>query len=437
MSLDTIFALSTPPGSGAVAVVRISGCLARSTLAALAGSLPEPRKTVLRTLHDPISGTALDRALVFWHEGPASFTGEDVSEIHTHGSPAVVKMLLSALGALPGLRLAEPGEFTRRAFLNGRMTLLEAEGLADLVRANTIRQQGLALHQASGAAGVTIEGWRAALRESLAKTEAALDFGEDAPEADVAARNSLSVALKVRNEIAISLRHSEKAHRLRDGFRVVLCGPPNSGKSSLFNRLAGAEMAIVAPTAGTTRDLVRADLDFGGLPVTIVDSAGLRVADDLIEREGMRRSREAARGADLVIWVSSPDSSGGSPDPDIDSAPLWVWNKSDLGFPPPSRASIAVSCYTGLGLDVLRSAIAQRLETETGWGEAPVATRLRHRRRLEAAFAALAVLECSGVALELIAESLRSCLAEFDELVGVTTTDDILDAVFREFCIGK
>lgn len=435
MSHDTIFALSTPPGSGAVAVVRISGRLARSTLVTLAGGLPEPRTTVLRTLHEPVSGSALDRALVFWHAAPASFTGEDVSEIHTHGSPAVVKLLLSVLGSLPGLRLAEPGEFTRRAFLNGKMTLLEAEGLADLVRANTVRQQCLAFHQASGAAGTIVDGWRVALRGALAKIEAALDFSEDVPEADLAARESLSVMLSVRSEIAGSLRRSEKAYQLRDGFRVVLCGPPNSGKSSLFNRLVGTEMAIVAPTAGTTRDLVRADLDFGGLPVTVFDSAGLRVADEMVEREGVRRSREAARGADLVIWVSSIDAPG-LPDLDIDSAPLWVWNKSDLGFSPP-QPSIAVSSLTGVGLDELRSAIAQRLESETGWGEPPVATRLRHKRRLEQAFEAMAVVERSGMALEVIAESLRSCLDAFDELVGVTTPDDVLDDVFREFCIGK
>jgi tRNA modification GTPase len=373
--------------------------------------------------------------LVFWHKAPASFTGEDMVEIQTHGSPAVIRLLLDALGSMRGLRLAEPGEFTKRAFLNGKLSLLEAEGLADLVRANTSRQLRQAVFQASGVSGGVIADWGTRVRRSLAFVEAALDFGEDATTADDMALSGLGDAGLVRSEIDAGLVCAAKAERLRDGFSVVLAGPPNSGKSSLFNRLVGHDAAIVTSIAGTTRDLLRADLDFEGIPLTVFDSAGIRSTENLIEREGVRRSMEAVESADLVVWVVAPGVIAHDP-PDFDSPPIQVWNKSDLVADPP-EGFIALSCISGEGLERLRQAIVARLESETAWGEPPVATRVRHRRLLGQASSALALVETAAEPLEVKAERLRACLAAFDELMGKTTPEDILDVVFREFCIGK
>jgi tRNA modification GTPase len=435
MNRETIFALSTPPGTGAVAVIRLSGLRATAALEALSGTLPAPRVTALRTIRHPGSSEMIDRAMVFWHQGPASFTGEDMVEFHTHGSPAVVRSLLSALGSMKGLRLAEPGEFTRRAYLNGKLDLLAAEGLADLVRANTARQQRQALFQASGVAGAVIRDWGSRLRRSLALLEASLDFADDAPDAVELAEGGFMDCVNVRQEILQQLGRASSAERLRSGYRVVLCGPPNSGKSSLFNRLVGDEAAIVTPVAGTTRDLLRADLDVGGLPVILFDSAGIRTTEDAIEAEGVRRALQAADGSDLVVWVSSPD---GVHDhlPEFDSSPLWVWNKSDLGVAAP-HGHLAVSCVSGDGLEAFRELLAARLEAETGWGEPPVVTRLRHRTLLENAAVALEGIGSAGEPPEVNAERLRACLQAFDELMGKTTPEDILDVVFREFCIGK
>jgi tRNA modification GTPase len=435
MNRETIFALSTAHGNSGVAVVRLTGPRAARTLGVLTGRLPPPRKTALRTVLDPRSGETIDQCLVFWHQAPASFTGEDLAEIHTHGSPAVVRLLLGVLGSMQGLRPAEPGEFTRRAFLNGKMSLIEAEGLADLVRANTSRQLRQAVFQTSGVAGAIVSDWGKRVRHALAYVEAALDFAEDVEASDDMARSGLHDAGRVRSEIEAGLGRSGKAERLREGFRVLLAGPPNSGKSSLFNRLVGEEAAIVTPLAGTTRDLLRADLELGGIPVSLIDSAGIRSTEDLIEREGVRRSTEAAGFVDVVIWVLAPDGPMQEP-PTLDSPPIQVWNKSDLEAKPPD-GFIGISCKSGSGLEELRAALVARLESETGWGEPALVTRARHRRLLQDASLALSSVESGEGPLELKAERLRACLAAFDELMGRTTPEDILDVVFREFCIGK
>lgn len=435
MGAKTIFALSTPAGRGGVAVVRISGPHAAGVLTALCSSLPAPRRTSLRQVRDPATGQLIDDALVFWHEGPGSFTGEDLAEIQVHGSLAVVKLLLAVLARQPGLRLADPGEFARRAFLNGKLTLLQAEGLADIVRSNTVRQLRAAQFQTSGASSATVARWGQAVCRSLAWIEAVLDFSDDVPDGDKAVRSALAEAHQVHGEIRVELTRSVSSQKLREGFKVVLCGPPNSGKSSLFNRLSGAEMAIVDEFAGTTRDLIRAELDFDGVPVTLFDSAGIRSTGDRIEREGVRRALDLVGTADVIVWVDAPDVAAERPD-HFDSVPIWIWNKADLGAPAPP-GMVAVSCRTGDGLNSLREAIMDRLVAETGWGEPAVATRVRHRAKLEQAAAALAANETPGILLEIVAEHLRACLSAFDELMGRTTPEDILDVVFREFCIGK
>ena len=450
---DTIFALSSAAGAAGVAVIRLSGPDAGGALRALAGRVPPPRHAALAALADPGSGAPLDRALVLWFPAPASFTGEDVAEIHCHGGRAVVDGLLAALGRRPGLRPAEPGEFSRRAFVNGKLDLTAAEGLADLVAAETAAQARQALRQLEGALGALYEGWRERLVQALAFVEAALDFAdEELP--DDTAEDARAGAAAVAREIAAHLADGRRGERLRTGAEIAVVGPPNAGKSSLVNRLARRDAAIVSAAPGTTRDIVEVRLDLDGVPATVADTAGLRAAHDPVEREGVRRAERRARAADRVVAVFDATAW-----PDIDaetvtrfggSGGLVVLNKCDLlggaeaarlpdrvgGWP-----AIAASCLTGEGIDRLVDALAADPGGENaGPGgaapDAPPLTRARHRAALESCAAALARF-AAATEPELAAEDLRDAVRALGRIVGRADVEDVLDAVFASFCIGK
>jgi len=437
---DTIFALATAPGRAAVAVVRISGPATRYAVAELAGRLPEPRRASLRRLRDPNAGEFLDEALVIWFADSAGFTGEDAAELQLHGGPAVVEGVMEALAGL-GLRLAEPGEFSRRAFENGRMDLAGAEAVADLIDAETVAQRRQALAQLGGALTVRYDSWRAALLDSLAWLEAEIDFpDEDLPEA-LAARAGGPLGV-LADEIDAAL-DDQRGHRVREGLRVALIGAPNAGKSSLINALAGRDAAIVTATPGTTRDIIEVPLVISGFKVLLADTAGLRDTQDPVEQEGVRRARAWAEAADLRLWVVDPASGAEIPDL-VRPGDLLVLSKADLG---PVRAPeakglevVAASTVADGGLDHLRAALAARVEGLAGGQDFPATTRLRHRSLLQEASGhihrALAGL-ADGREAELVAEDVRLGARSLERLSGRIDPEAVLDRVFASFCIGK
>ncbi len=450
-STDTIFALSTPPGRSAIAVVRLSGSAVASVLEALTdGSRPPARLARLVHVRDPDNGAAIDHALVLWFPGPASFTGEDMAELHLHGGRAVVAAVVETLDRQSGLRLAEPGEFTRRAFDNGKLDLSEVEGLADLVDAETEAQRHQALRQMGGELSRIVEDWRNRLLPALAHLEAAIDFSdEDLPEGLIASARASLGALS--GEIGAFLADNRRGERLRDGLQIAIIGPPNSGKSSLLNALAKREVAIVSATAGTTRDVIEVHLDLGGYPVTLADTAGLRMLEadegDGIEQEGMRRARRRASDADLKLAVFDV-TTWPSLDPEglalVDGNGLVVLNKVDLRPEWPLEAGeiqgcpvFAISALTGQGLARLLSDLERRVADRLGVvGTAPAVTRARHRTALEDCRTALERALAAELP-ELIAEDLRLALRALGRLTGQVDVEDILDVIFRDFCIGK
>ena len=542
---DTIFALSSARGKAGLCVIRVSGSRARVAVAALTGSgVPEPREATLRRFVDG-SGEPIDRGLVLWFPSPHSFTGEDVAEFHAHGSRAVVAALVARLGQLNGLRPAEAGEFTRRAFARGKFDLTEAEGLADLIDAETEQQRRQALRQMDGGLRERYERWREALIKTLAHLEAVIDFSEEDLPGDLFERVSAS-ALELKGEIDRHLSDGRRGEIVRDGFSIVIVGAPNVGKSSLLNALAARDVAIVTATAGTTRDLIEVDLDLGGYRVTLVDTAGLRETSDEIESEGIARARRRAAHADMRIAVidatapaidelvagaliagdlvvankidlasvshesenvettaiesdvvddfvaresgeelrsdaiaphdvsvesalesdmseSDPlssdaneeadsvaresDDKGDTPSPDDRGAPLsddrdagslgaMTCDVSDaLSLP-----IVRISARDGTGIGQLLSYLTEQVVARTGGSEAPPLTRLRHRRALEAASEALA--RAAGNlnetrAMDLAAEDLRLAGREIGRITGRVDVEDLLDVIFRDFCIGK
>ena len=410
----------------------------RSGAAAASLGCPDlpPRRPVLRTLRDPCDGEPIDRALLLWLPGPASATGEDLLEIHHHGGHAVLAALLAALGRLAGLRPAGPGEFTRRAFLNGKLDLTAAEGLADLIDATTRAQARQALRQLDGALGQLYRGWRARLLEALALIEAEIDFSaeEEVPEAMLA--RVLPDLVALRAEMAAHLADQGRGERLRAGVTLAVVGAPNVGKSSLVNLLARREVAIVTPIPGTTRDVIEVQLDLGGLPVTLLDTAGLRATDDPIEAEGVRRAEHRAAQADLRLRLIE----AGEPVPAAaDGATLVVRNKLDL-VAERDRRTIGISCHTGEGVAELVAELTRRLQAEIAVGEAPLLTRARHRAAVTAAEASLAGFldEANALAeLALLAEELRRAAHAIAGITGAIGVEDVLDRIFAGFCIGK
>jgi tRNA modification GTPase len=438
MQADTIFALASAAGRAGVQVIRISGPAAGSTLQALAGTLPRPRLARLAGLTDPATGELFDKALLLWFPAPASFTGEDVAELHLHGGRAVLTAATSALTHL-GLRVAEPGEFSRRAFENGKLDLTEAEAIADLVDAETAAQRRQALRQMEGALGQLYEGWRHRLTRALAHLEADIDF----PEEDLPGGLSDAVrpvVLTLVDELSAHLADQGRGERLRDGISIAILGAPNAGKSSLMNAIARRDVAIVSNQAGTTRDVIEVQLDLGGYPVLLADTAGLRDAADQVESEGIRRALDRAAKADLKLLVFD-----GLSDPDpatlalADADALLVMNKADQpGATPPlsDRPVLQVSARTGDGVPALLQALTDEVSRRYAPSGAPALTRARHRAALE---------ECrenlqralSAPLPELAAEDVRLAARALGRITGRVDVEELLDVIFRDFCIGK
>ena len=432
---DTIAALASGRPPAALAVIRLSGPAAFAAVQALAGRIPPPRRLSLCQLH--AGDSLLDEALVAVFPGPTSASGEDLAEFHLHGGPAVVSGVLTALTALPGIRLAEPGEYTRRAFANGRMDLAQVEGLADLVSAETASQRDQALALAGGALGRLADEWRERCLMLLAEAEAGLDFAEDeadvAERLDEAARHQL---LAMADELAGLIADSTRAARIREGLSIAVTGPPNVGKSSLVNVLSMRDAAIVTPIAGTTRDAIEVPLDLGGIAAVLIDTAGLRDTTDPIEAEGIARARRRAAAADLVISVASTDAPHWPTPPDNGPPQLQLLNKCDLAQPDLPPDALAVSATTGTGMTAVRDWLSTWAHTTTRPGEPALLAHARHR----AAFAdAEAALRDAAQAPEpvLRAESLRGAAHAFGRIAGRIGVDDVLDRIFSRFCIGK
>ena len=448
MTDATIYALGTPTPSrvhpGAISIIRLSGPRAADALIALTGkdALPEPRRMVLRTLRDPSTGEAIDRGLVVRFEAPNSETGEPMVELHLHGGRAVVGAALDAIARLGFCRLAEPGEFTRRAFEHGKLDLTEAEGIADLVAAETAAQRRQALQQMEGALHRLYETWRSAGLRALAHLEAAIDFPDEDLPGGLADEVRIAIAA-LQKDVSAHLE-DRRGERLREGLSIAIIGPPNAGKSSLLNLLARRDAAIVSETAGTTRDVIEVHLDLGGWPVVLADTAGLRASPDAIEQEGVRRAKARAAAADLRLLVL--DASGDwrtERDTLIAATENWnpafdivVANKSDLATAEDADV-VALSANSGNGLP----ALLRRLERsagelmQEGAGVVPL-TRARHREALVECQAALGrALLAPEVALA--AEDLRLAVRAIGRITGTVRIDELLDVIFRDFCIGK
>ncbi|MEP2236320.1 MAG: tRNA uridine-5-carboxymethylaminomethyl(34) synthesis GTPase MnmE [Alteripontixanthobacter sp.] len=424
--METIFALSSGAPPAGIAVVRVSGTDASAVLERLAGGLPEPRRASLRSLRDK-SGDLLDRALILWLPGPKTVTGEDMAELHLHGGRAIIAAVEDALGEMFGLRKAEPGEFTRRAFTNGRMDLAEAEGLADLLQAETELQRRAALALSEGVLSDQVERWLQRLLSFSAQVEAALDFDDEDDVSELPSAFRGDVA-QLAEEIR-SWQDGPRAERLREGYRVVLAGPPNSGKSTLFNALVEDEAAITSPIEGTTRDVIERSVAMEGVPFSFVDTAGLRErTDDIIEQVGIERAAGAVALADLVLWLG-PEGEG----------PEAAWEIAAMADQSNTRSKVkpdfAVSAITGAGMDELKlSLIDHARGVMPAAGQ--VALNARQRDLLGSAIGGLDGADTETDPL-LVAEGLRVARKAFDTLTGRASTEDMLDALFGRFCIGK
>jgi tRNA modification GTPase len=422
--IDTIFALSSGLPPAGIAVVRVSGPRAGEALRALAGKLPEPRTAALCRFRDPQNGATLDRGLALWFPGPASVTGEDLAELHLHGGRAIVAALLSTLGLRDGLRPAQAGEFTRRAFENGRIDLAEAEGLADLLAAETESQRQSALVLAEGGLGQRVTGWQLSLLRCAAVVEADLDFSDESDVESGHKGHTVDLLRTLRAEMGAMLAEPP-AERLRDGVRLVLAGPPNAGKSSLFNILAGRQAAIVSDIAGTTRDRIEAPIVLGGVPLILIDTAGLRKeGSDEVEAMGIALAGQAVAEADIILWLGERDTAP--------AGSLLIAAKCDLE---PTKLGLPVSALRGEGLVELRRVIleqARALLPKPG----ALALNARHRAILQEV---LTELDAAATARDplIIAEHLRYARTRLDALTGRAGVEDMLDALFGAFCIGK
>ncbi|WP_193337730.1 tRNA uridine-5-carboxymethylaminomethyl(34) synthesis GTPase MnmE [Devosia beringensis] len=426
---DTIVALSSGATPSGVAVIRLSGPDVPALLQAVAGTVPEPRRLTLRPIGQD---SLLDRGLVAYFPAPHSFTGEDCAELQVHGSPAGVKAILRLLTAL-GARLAEAGEFTRRAFENGKLDLVEIEGLGDLLDAETENQRRQALARFEGGLSQRVADWRHQLLDLRAEIEARLDFSDEGDVADALPESFADSIMALQSDIIAALAAAESGRIIREGIRVALAGAPNAGKSSLLNALARSDIAIVTDEAGTTRDVREVPLDIGGQLYIILDLAGLRDADSKAEAEGVRRARAAIEQADIVLWLTAPDIAD-SDETLKAKADLRIGTKADLGKP--VAAELPVSAATGQGLEELIAAIALIGASKTG-GEPSLLSRERDRLALTAAQDALQAAAAQLVQPELAAESLRIASQALERLIGKIDAERVLDRLFASFCIGK
>ena len=437
---DTICALASGQPPAAICIIRLSGDrIWKIAGALLECGLPEPRHATLTCFRDE-DGALIDQGLVLFMPGPHSYTGEDTLELYLHGGPAVIDHSLNALTAQPGVRLAEPGEFTRRAFEAGKLDLTEAEGVADIIEAETAAQKAQALRQLTGGLTETYDRWRAELTGVLALIEVMVDFPDEGDTPEDTASPILDKLDRLIGELEEALGDRGVGEKIRDGFRIAIVGPPNAGKSSLLNRIARREAAIVTDIAGTTRDVVEVRLVLGGQIVWLADTAGLRETADIVEAEGVRRAERAASEADLRIHVID----GANPEPPkgpVESQDIVVFNKADAR--PAELApegALPVSAKIGTGIDRLESAIAGFVSRRARSVEAPVITRARHREKLSAGLASLVaarqLLE-DDLGAELAAEDVRMALRQLGAVIGVVGVEDILGAVFSQFCIGK
>jgi tRNA modification GTPase len=435
---STIYALSSGSGRAAIAVIRLSGIAVREVLTALAGDVPPLRRAVVRRLVDPVGEELLDEGLVLFFPGPRSYTGEDMAEFHVHGGRAVVQGVLDAIATQPSCRLAQPGEFTRRAMENGRLDLTRVEGIADLIDAETAMQRRQALGQAGGRLADAVKGWRDALLDAMAELEAEIDFADEDDVAARAERGRVTDALRgLDQQISAALEDGRRGEILRDGFQVVIAGPPNAGKSTLLNRLAQRDVAIVTAVPGTTRDLLEVHLDLGGVPVTLVDTAGLRETGDEVERIGVERARARAIDADMVLWLSAWDEPVAVPPgfpgavevtSKIDSAPKGLV----LG------RRLQLSAKTGDGVETVLAEIKNRAAGL--FREPSLISRARHREALDVGLQRLRDARgglARGAYPELIAEDLRLAARGMSQVLGDVHVEDVLDRVFAGFCIGK
>ena len=435
MFSETIFAIASGAGKSGVAVLRLSGPAARQALEAIAAPLPAPRRASLRRLR-AADGVVLDEALVLWFPGPGSFTGEDSGELHLHGGRAVVAAVLQCLGAA-GLRPAEPGEFTRRAFLNGRIDLAQAEGLADLIDSETEWQRRQAVAQFERGLSVKVESWRQALVGAVALVEAEIDFvdEEDVPASTLAAMRGLVAPVMIALEAALA--HGKAGEIVREGYAVLIAGPPNAGKSSLLNRIARRDVAIVSEFAGTTRDIIEVRIDLGGLPLVLVDTAGLREASDPVEREGVARARARAREADMILWLAEVGGSFLTP-PSLAAGQrlLRIATKVDRVGTMPSGADHVVSAASGEGVEDLLALLRHAAEAGLPPAGTALLTRARHH---EACSKARVALEgaVADKPVELIADDLRVAVRALGSIIGAVDVEEVLGEIFSRFCVGK
>lgn len=433
MRQDTIVALSSGPGRAAISVIRVSGLQVRFVIETVLAGAPQPRRASLGVIRDPVSGNPLDRCLALFFPGPQSATGEDVLELHVHGSVAVVRSVLRVVTDVAGVRLAQPGEFTRRALENGKLDLLQVEALGDLLNAETEMQLQQAQRQLSGELGQLCRLWRERIIAIRAQVEAELDFAD---EGDVQAGLILEASRDISHllaEIKRVLGQAERGRRVRDGASVVVVGAPNAGKSMLTNALAVRDVAIVSDVAGTTRDALEAPLDMDGWSVVLVDTAGLRDAGDAIEREGINRTKQRVASADVILSVFAWDVPAVEVEVSPGASVIRVGTKADLA--PAQGADVLVSALTGGGMDRLRAAIVDALRKGAS-GEPALVARERQREALGRVVMALETASSAWLA-ELMAEDLRRASFELGRLAGETDLDTVLDQLFRGFCIGK
>ena len=448
MSLETIYALSSGAGPSGVAVIRVSGPEVQNITTSLCGKLPNDRVAQLCRLIDRSDNSVLDEALVLFFKGPRSFTGEDVVEFHIHGGRAVISSVLSKLSTFVNCRMAERGEFSRRGFENGKLDLIEVEGLADLIAADTLGQKSQALTQLGGETSKLYDEWRSDLIYAIALVESALDFSDEADVPEDIAGEALPTVQNLYNKIEAFLDDGARGEIVRDGFRVVIVGPPNAGKSRLLNALARRDVAIVSDEAGTTRDVIEVRLDIDGLPVIVTDTAGIRETKSKVELEGIRRSFEQAKQAELILYLIDGTKPQMEVQLDLDAEllkaeipVLKVWNKSDLTGVPAENASevsVEISAQEGFGLDKLTALISEAVHERVGQGESVVITRERHRELLYKCSTELENFLTGDLSdTELRAEDLRQAAFSLGRLVGRVDVEDVLDKIFVEFCIGK